>query len=298
MSKKLKFLLLNIVFAGLILLTIAYLRTKNIEVLNPKGVIASEQRNLMATALLLMLVVVIPVFILTFLIAWRYRASNTEATYTPYWDHNKYLEFIWWAVPFAIISILAVITWNSSHSLDPYKPLESAKKPITIQVVALQWKWLFIYPEQSIATVNYVQFPEGTPVNFKITSDAPMNSFWIPQLGGQVYAMSGMTTQLHLMADKVGSYNGSSANLSGEGFSGMKFIARSTTKSDFDSWVQSIQQQQNSLSNDEYKRLAGPTENNPVVYYSSVNEGLFGSIVDKYMSDDRSMHMRTMGDNL
>src|SRR5688572_21939694 len=171
----------------------------NVAVLEPAGSIAERQRGLIIFASLLSLIVVVPVFALTFYIAWKYRASNKKAKYTPDWDHHTGIEALWWAIPLALITILSVITYKTSHELDPFRPIASDKKPLTVQVVALQWKWLFIYPEQNIASVNFVQFPEDRPVNFQITSDAPMNSFWIPQLGGQMYAMSGMNTKLHLI---------------------------------------------------------------------------------------------------
>ncbi len=248
-----------------------------------QGTIADQQRSLMIIATLLMLIVVIPVFVLTFWIAWRYRATNKHAQHSPDWDHNNKLEAIWWGLPCVIIAILAVITWTSSHSLDPYRPLETSKEPVKIQVVALEWKWLFIYPQEKIATVNYVQFPENTPVNFEITADAPMNSFWIPSLGGQIYAMSGMTTKLHLLADKVGSYNGSSANLSGKGFSGMKFVAESVTDTDYMNWVQDVKHKSGQLDSAAYEKLARPTENVPRGSYNLTQSDLYDTIINKYM---------------
>jgi len=182
-----------------------------------------------------------------------------------------------------IILILAVLTWNSSHDLDPFKPIVSDKPPITIQVVALQWKWLFIYPQQNIASVNIIQFPNQTPINFEVTADAPMNSFWIPQLGGQIYAMPGMSTQLHLMADTEGTYRGSSANISGKGFAGMNFSAKSTSQADFDQWVALVHQTRNNLSLAKYNNLAKPSQNNPLSYYSSSQSGLYDRVVMKYM---------------
>jgi cytochrome o ubiquinol oxidase subunit 2 len=230
-----------------------------------------------------MLIVVIPVFVLTFGIAWKYRASNTKAKYSPDWDHNRTAETIWWLIPTAIIGVLAIITWQSSHDLDPYKALDSARKPVTVQVVALQWKWLFIYPEQGIASVNMLEFPEDTPVNFEITGDAPMNSFWIPQLGGQVYAMAGMTTKLHLMADKPGNYDGSSANLSGQGFAGMRFTAKAVTQADFDAWTTSMRRSPTALTTSEYNNLAKPSENNAVKSYVATEPDLYDRIIMKYM---------------
>ncbi len=260
MKKQLKFAPVILIALAVVGFAAWFLGRSNIAVLNPQGLIAHQQRDLIIIGTALSLLVVVPD-----------------------WDHNRKLEFLWWAIPFAIILVLSVITWKSSHELDPYKALESTKKPVTIQVVALQWKWLFIYPEQNIASVNYVQFPEGTPVNFEITSDAPMNSFWIPQLGGQVYAMAGMKTRLHLMADKTGSYNGSSANLSGAGFSGMRFVAESTSGADFDQWVKLVKQSPKPLNQAEYDQLAQPSQNHPVAAYSPPAVGLYDEIVMKYM---------------
>jgi len=252
-------------------------------ILNPKGPVAEKQRNLMMFTALLSILVIIPVFILTFTIAWKYRATNIAARYTPDWDHNSKLEAVWWAVPCAIIVVLGVVTWQSSHDLDPFKPLVSSVQPVTIQVVALQWKWLFIYPDQHIATVNYFKFPAGTPVNFEITSDAPMNSFWIPELGGQIYAMSGMSSQLHLMANSVGAYNGSSANLSGRGFAGMKFVAESTSQADFDRWVSEVRKTPNRLDDVSYSKLQEPRFTQHISTYAGVQDNLYDKVMTKYM---------------
>lgn len=265
----------------------------NVAVLNTEGTIANQQRELIIFASALSLIVVIPVFAMMFFIAWKYRVSNKKAKYHPNWDHSKVAETIWWGVPILLIVILAAVAFVSSHELDPYKPLVSDKKPIKVQVVALNWKWLFIYPEQNIATVNYVQFPANTPVNFEITSDAPMNSFWIPQLGGQVYAMAGMTSELHLMADGIGSYKGSSANLSGEGFSGMKFTAESTSQHDFETWAQSVKQSSKKLSLDTYNDLSKPSKNNSATSYALQKKDLFDTVIMKYMaptSEDETQH--------
>ncbi len=196
MNRYYKVVLAVAIILGAIGLLVVLTGDHNFALLDPKGVVAQKERDLMVVAGLMTLVVVVPVFLLTFGIAWRYRATNTKAKYTPNWDHNIVLETIWWTVPTLLILILGGIIWKSSHELDPFKPLASTNEPMIIQVVALDWKWLFIYPDQQIATVNYVEFPENTPVQFHITADAPMNSFWIPQLGGQIYAMAGMSTQL------------------------------------------------------------------------------------------------------
>jgi cytochrome o ubiquinol oxidase subunit 2 len=262
----------------------------NVAVLNPQGTIAGQQVTLMVISVLLMLVVVVPVFILTFWIAWKYRAGNTKAKHSPNWDGNHALEAIWWGFPCVIIAILAVFTFISSHQLDPFKPLVSDKPAINIQVVALQWKWLFIYPDYDVASVNEVRFPEKTPVNFHITSDAPMNSFWIPSLGGQIYAMSGMSTKLHLMADKVGVYKGASANISGEGFAGMKFDALSVEETDFKNWVQSTKRSSILLDVNEYNKLASPSKDNPKSTYALADRGLYDKIIMKYMAPEGQTH--------
>jgi cytochrome o ubiquinol oxidase subunit 2 len=253
-------------------------------ILDPKGAIGLDERNLIIIATLLMLVVVVPVFVLLFTFARKYRAGNTKAKYSPDLDHNPLAGFAFWAILAGIISVLAVINWKSTHALDPYKPIVSDAKPITIQVVALRWKWLFIYPEQNIATVNYIQFPEKTPLNFELTADAPMNSFWIPQLGGQMYAMPGMSTQLHLIANETGEFRGSGAEMSGPGFAGMKFIAKATSQADFDQWVQSVKRSSTTLSLDTYEKLAEPSENDPVVFYASIDESLYTKIMMKFMA--------------
>lgn len=277
-----------------------FLRDNNFAVLNTKGTIAEQQRGLLVTATLLMLIVVVPVFAMTIGFALRYREGNKKATYKPDWHGSKFAEFTWWLIPFIIIAILSAIIWRSSHALDPFKPIESDKKAVTIQVVALEWKWLFIYPEQDIATVNYVQFPEDTPVNFAISADAPMNSFWIPQLGGQVYAMSGMTTKLHLMADDPGRYDGVSANLSGEGFADMKFVAESKSQTDFDDWVEGAQNSSESLTYTSYEMLATPSKANAQAIYRLEDHNLYDKIIMKYMApptNKEEEHMEHEGEH-
>ncbi len=284
MTQKYKWAVLGILVLGLLAAAAFFVHGSHVAVLQPKGIIASKERVLMITAVALGMLVIVPVFALTFFIVWRYREGNTNATYSPEVDHNIILETIWWVVPCIIIGVLSVITWRSSQELDPFKPLSAATKPVTIQVVALPWKWLFIYPEQQIATLNYIQFPSGTPINFEITADAPMNSLWIPQLGGQIYAMSGMSTELHLMADSPGEFQGSSANLSGRGFAGMHFVARSSSQADFTQWVQQIKQSRSKLSRDTYDQLAKPSENNQPTGYSLVDSDLYDTVIAKYMA--------------
>ena len=250
--------------------------------LDPVGQIGVDEKNLIITATLLMLLVVVPVILMTLVFAWKYRASNKNATYAPKWSHSTKIEVVIWTVPILIIIALGVITYKSTHALDPYRPIESDVKPVTIEVVAMDWKWLFIYPEQGIATVNKIVFPANTPVNFRITSDTVMNSFFIPGLGGQIYAMAGMQTKLHLIANKNAELDGISANYSGAGFTGMKFKAIATSQADFDAWVSEVKASPKQLDTAEYEALTKPSQNNPVELYSSVKPNLFQTIIDKY----------------
>jgi cytochrome o ubiquinol oxidase subunit 2 len=238
-----------------------------------------------------MLIVVIPVIVLTLWFAWHYRASNTKATYTPNWSYSHRIEAVVWGIPIVIIAILGWITWYSTHKLDPFKPLESDVKPLEIQVVALDWKWLFIYPEQHIAAVNEIAIPTNTPVHFKITSDSVMNVFFIPQLGSQIYAMAGMQSQLHLISNHDGVYDGLSANFSGAGFPDMEFRAHSGSKEEFDAWVKKAQASPDKLNADTYRELAKPTERHPVQFFSTVEPMLYASVLDKYMDKSTGLKL-------
>jgi cytochrome o ubiquinol oxidase subunit 2 len=282
-NKKYRVAFIAVIILWFIGLLVYYLHNANFAVLDPKGLVAFRERKLMITTVVLGLFVLLPVFIMTALIAWRYREGNTKAKYSPNLAGNRFAETLWWGIPSVIIFILSVITWNSSHELDPRAALHVSGKPMTIQVVALDWKWLFIYPEQHLASVNYAQLPVGRPVSFEITADAPMNSFWIPQLGSQIYAMPGMVTHLHLIADKPGSYAGSSANLSGKGFASMRFEARAGTDAEFGAWMRQAQQTPSVLDLNTYDRLAKPSVNNRVEQFSTVDARLYASIVNKYM---------------
>lgn len=255
----------------------------NIVMLFPKGIIALAQRNLLFIIQALMLLVIIPVYILTFIFSWKYSALNPKGKYDPDLVDNKLAEFIWWGLPCVMVLIVSLLTWIKTYELDPYKPLASDKKPMTIQVVALQWKWLFIYPEEKVASLNFVQFPKQTPIHFEITADAPMNSFWIPSLGGQIYAMPKMKTELHLIADVAGDFRGSSANISGEGFAGMHFITRASSEEEYQHWVQAAKQSSKNLTLEEFNKLVAPSQNDPIEIYQLKDENLFNQIVMKYM---------------
>jgi cytochrome o ubiquinol oxidase subunit 2 len=282
-NPKVRILIVGLLLCGFSILLYCLSRDNSIPVLQPSGQIASKQKSLIIFASLLSLVVVIPVFSLTGYIAWKYRTEK-RSEHLPDWENSRKLEAIWWGIPIALITILSVVIWKSSHSLDPYKPIVSAKAPITVQVVALDWKWLFIFPDQKIATVNYIEIPENTPIDFSVTSDAPMNSFWIPELGGQIYAMAGMETHLNLIADHAGLFDGASANISGAGFSGMKFKIKATSDKGFDEWVNLVKQAPKNLTMDEYSLLSKPSSNYPASYYAMVDEKLYDSVISKYMN--------------
>lgn len=255
--------------------------------LDTKGSIADQERDLMFLAAALSLIVVIPVYAMLFGFAWRYRESNPKKTkYRPNWGRNNWIEAVWWGVPLILIGILSVVTWHSTHQLDPFRPIKSSQKTMTVQAVALQWKWLFIYPQQDLASVNYLQIPVNTPIKFQITADAPMNALWIPELGGQMYAMSGMSTNLNLIANQPGRYQGMSSNISGEGFAGMRFTVKAVNQDHFAKWAKDTGRSGKYLSREVYQKLALPSENSRPITYTGAEPGLYDSIIDKYRSPD------------
>jgi cytochrome o ubiquinol oxidase subunit II len=253
-----------------------------LELMNPKGSIGTQEKDLILIALGLMLLVVIPVMVLTVAFAWRYRESNTRATYAPKWAHSTGIEAVVWSIPCVIVATLAVLVWKTTHSLDPYRPLESDVAPVNVEVVALNWKWLFIYPDYGVATVNRLPIPVGTPINFRLTSESIMNSFFIPQLGSQIYAMAGMETQLHLIADQAGTYAGRSSAFSGPGFSDMHFDTVAMPRDQFDAWLRQAKSAPSVLDQATYRSLKEPSIKSPATTYASVTLGLFASIVDQF----------------
>ncbi len=273
--------LLGVVGFGLL---IAMLLTgTDIALFNPKGLIAEEQLKLMLFSVAVLLAVAGPTLFLLYFFAWKYRESNDKAMYSPHARHGKFFNFSLWAIPSVFMLVLALVMWPATHRLEPRKSLVSDAKPITIQVVAMRWKWLFIYPEQNIATVNFVQIPTDTPVRFVLTADeAPMSSFWIPHLGGQLYAMTGHINPLNLLAETAGDYPGSAAEINGDGFAGMKFTARASSNEEFDLWVQDVQRSSDILDSTEYASLLKPSESNPAAYYSSVVGDLYDKVLMKY----------------
>jgi cytochrome o ubiquinol oxidase subunit 2 len=265
----------------------------NFKLFKAAGTIAKQEHDLMVVAILLMLLVIVPVILLALGFAWYYRAGNHKAKYLPDWDHAKTDELIWWAIPFEIILVLASITWTSTHDLDPWKPLQSDTKPVVVQVVALDWKWLFIYPEEGIATVNELEIPAHTPINFELTADAPMNSFWIPQLGGQIMVMTGMVTKLHLDATETGTYNGVSANFSGEGFSGMNFPVHAVSDTEYRTWVDNVKHTGTSLDTAAYSELRKQSKDVPPAQYTLGTKNLFTNIVMSYMDMQKMTNPHT-----
>jgi cytochrome o ubiquinol oxidase subunit II len=286
-----------ILLFDLIFVIAVLLKNLNAPLFNPKGIVASKEFDLLVFAVLLMLSVIIPVVVAAFFIALKYRETDENSSFfineSSESGPNKSLALLWWIIPSIIVVILAFVTWQKTHELDPHLPLSSNVKPITIQVVSLQWKWLFIYPEQKIATVNFLQFPAHTPISFQLTSDAPMNSFWIPQLGGQIYTMTGMSTKHHLIANREGEFAGSSAEISGIGFAGMRFNAKATSDDDFANWILSVKKSPKGLDFTEYESLAKPSENNPQAYYNLLDEDLYNKIIYKFMpsTTDRMQHV-------
>jgi cytochrome o ubiquinol oxidase subunit 2 len=281
----------------------------NMVVMSPSGDIASQQRDLILVSTFLMLLIIIPVIALTFYFAWHYRRTNTDAVYDPEWHHSTRLEVVIWSAPLAIIIALGAVTWISTHKLDPYRPLDrldaeraipAEQKPLTVEVVALDWKWLFFYPDYGVATVNELAAPVDVPINFKITSSSVMNSFYIPALAGQIYAMPGMQTRLHAVINKPGTFDGFSANYSGAGFSHMRFKFHGLDQAGFDDWVAKAKQQGTMLNRDAYLKLEKPSEREPVRYYAGVENGLYEAILNMCaqpgkMCMNEMMHVDMMG---
>lgn len=262
----------------------------NAVVLDPAGDIARQEASLLLVATGLMLIIIIPVMLLTVFFAWKYRQSNTDAEYEPEWDHSTRIELVVWAAPLLIIICLGSVTWIGTHLLDPYRPISriskgqpvtAAHKPLEVNVVGMNWKWLFIYPEQGIATVNELVVPTDRPLNFRLTSTSMMNSFYVPAMAGQIYAMAGMETKLHAVMNEVHKSSGFSANYSGPGFSNMRFAFQGVTQADFDKWVDGVKAgKDGALDRAAYLKLEQPSEKEPVRHYATVTPDLFDAVVD------------------
>jgi cytochrome o ubiquinol oxidase subunit 2 len=253
-------------------------RCRSAGVLDPHGPVASAERLILLNATTIMLVVVVPVIVLTLAFAWWYRASNTRAAYAPDWAYSGPIELVVWSIPAMVVLLLAGVAWNGSQLLDPARKLASEVKPIRVQVVALDWQWLFIYPDLGVAAVNELTVPAATPVEFVLTSATVMNSFFVPQLGSQIYTMPGMATRLNLMADQPGDYPGLSSQFSGDGFSDMRFILHAVRPGQFSSWLSGAQGAGPTLDTEAYARLAQSGHVAPATY-RGVDPMLFQHIV-------------------
>jgi cytochrome o ubiquinol oxidase subunit 2 len=251
-------------------------------VLNPQGPVGTDEKVILFDATAIMLSVVIPVIVCTLAFAWWFRARNKRAQRRPDWEYSGRIEFVTWSIPAMIVMFLGGIAWIGSHDLDPRKALASGVKPVEIDVISLDWKWLFIYPEERVATVNELVIPVNTPVHFKLTSASVMNSFFVPQLGSQIYTMAGMTTQLNLLASNAGTYAGLSAQFSGDGFSDMRFDVRSVPEEDYEAWLTSTRAGTDYLDAVRYAQLAVPSRNDLPATFGKVSAGLFDSIVHNH----------------
>lgn len=263
---------------------------KNMALFNPQGWVAQEQHGLLVLSMMLLFLVSIPVIGVLYFFAWKYRESNTKAKHSPGARQSKSFVFGIWAFPFLVFILFTTIMIPATHKLEPRKQIDASAEPLTIQVIAMRWKWVFLYPDQKIATVNHVQIPKDTPIRFELTADeAPMSSFWVPNLSGQLYAMTSHVNQLNLIADTVGSYRGSSAEINGPGFAGMTFTANVSMQEDFDHWVQEAKQSGTMLDTTAYEELVKPSEDNPQATYANFQDGLYDTVLMKY-SGSHEMH--------
>ena len=271
-------------FQSTLLLSLVFLLSGcKLALFDSSGVTGKEIGDTILLTMGLMLIVVIPTLILSVWVPYKYHENKEVEDYDPEWEHSTKIEFFAWGIPVLIIVVLATITYLTSYSLDPRKEIVSDKEPITIQVVAMDWKWLFLFPEQKIATVNEVAFPVDRPVEFLVTSQTTMNSFFIPKLGGQIYAMAGMENRINLMGSEVGEYRGISANYSGFGFAGMRFKAKVTSEEDFQNWIADVKASGRVLTDEEYDRLIEKTRDHEVEYFSSIDPLQFKNIIESFV---------------
>ncbi len=248
-------------------------------VLQPKGSVGAGERLILLDALVIMLAIIVPTIVATLAFAWWFRASNTKARRLPHWAYSGRIELVTWSVPLLTIVFLGGLAWTGSHLLDPAQPLASAKKPVNVQVVSLDWKWLFIYPDQHVAGVNQLVVPAGTPIHFTLTSASVWDSFFVPGLGSMIYTMNGMATQLNLEADREGDFPGLSTHLSGDGFSDMNFMVHAVSADAFESWLGKAQGAGSKLDQASYGQLAKQSSAVPPMTFGAVDPGLFEAIV-------------------
>ncbi len=261
-------------------------------ILDPAGPVGAGNKAILLDSLAIMLCIIVPVIVMTLAFAWWFRASNTKAKHLPDWEFSGRIELVVWSIPAMIVLFLGGIGWLGSHQLDPHRPLKSEVLPLKVQVVSLDWKWLFIYPDQGVASLNQLVMPLGRPVEFDLTSADVFNSFFIPRLGSQIYTMAGMVTKLHLEADKPGIYEGLSADFSGDGFSEMHFETHAVSPDDFSQWVAKAKSAGPVLDQTAYLELVKPTVAVPPTTYRSVTPALFNTIVSLSApdTDDQSLN--------
>lgn len=248
-------------------------------ILDPRGPVGAAERTILFNSVAIMLTIVVPVIVATLAVAWWYRASNERASYRPGWNYSGKVEIVVWSIPAMVILLLGGIAWISSYDLDPARPIAADTPTIEIDVVSLDWKWLFIYPDQGIASVNRMVVPAASPISLRLTSASVMNSFFVPQLGSQIYTMAGMTTRLNLLADHPGRFPGLSAQFSGDGFSGMRFVVDAVSDEEFRTWVSAARGGGRSLDAASYAELVKPSKYVAPTTYGAVEAGLFGAVI-------------------
>jgi cytochrome o ubiquinol oxidase subunit II len=286
--------LLIAIMGGLLMFGLAGCQGHLIGMLNPKGIVAFQERKLFFDTLALMLIVVLPVIIMSFAFVYHYQVSHRTRDYKPNWGHNHLLEMLWWGIPCVIILVLAILTWKKTYELDPFHKIPGQnQETMLIQVIALPWKWLFIYPQQNIATVNYLQIPVGQQIEYWITTDnVPMSAFFIPQLGSQIYTMAGMRSKLHLLANEKGVYEGLNTQFNGDGFSDMHFVVHVVDPQQMQQWLAEVKKSPNHLTEASYRDLLNPTIGNKPQFYSGVPSDLFNSVITTYMTTFGNVHPR------
>ncbi|MCA9341469.1 ubiquinol oxidase subunit II [Candidatus Saccharibacteria bacterium] len=278
------------VILAIVVLGVLLLSGKSIDILQPAGVIASQQKDLLIFTVVLTMFAVVPVFILLFMAAWKFREGNPKKTkYSPDDEGNRTLELIWWGIPLTIITILGIVTWVTTHQLDPFRELDNGKEPVRVQVISLDWKWLFIYPDQGIASVNELYIPVNRPINFTLTADSPMSAMWIPKLGSQIYVMKGMSTKLSLMSSETGVFKGSNTNITGKGYSDMYFKVHSVNESSWQDWIKKAEKAE-PLNYKQYQELAKPSRNIGIKLFALEDKELFDKVVMKYVSSSGMDH--------
>jgi cytochrome o ubiquinol oxidase subunit 2 len=288
---------------GLLLTPLLLLGGCNLVLLDPSGDVARQQSDIMIITTIIIALIIVPVLVAIGVVAWRYRASNKRATYDPHWDHSPQLELWVWAGPLLIIIAVGAVSWIGTHQTDPYRPLDRVAaghpvpadiKPLEVDVVSLRWKWLFLYPQYGIATVNELAAPVDRPIRFQLTGDTMMDSFFVPALAGQIYTMPGMQTILHGVINQPGEYKGFSANFSGSGFTDMRFMFHGMTTQDFDAWVGKVRAAGGDLDLAAYDRLREPSRATPVQYYAKFDADLYRRILNMCVRPGETCRSRMM----